>query len=277
MRKVELANGVTVPAIGLGTWYMGERQSERAAEVAVLRAGIEAGATLIDTAEMYASGGAEEVVGEAVRGRRDEVFLVSKVLPSNASRQGTRRALEASLRRLGTEYLDLYLLHWRGAVPFKETLEVLQALQVEGKIRGYGVSNLDLRAMKEWSALDRQGGTLTDQVQYSIDERGIDFDLVPWCREQGIAIMAYCPLSQGRLPERPGLAEVAKRHGATAAQIMLAWVTRHPHVIAIPKSASVARTEENVAAGDIVLTVEDLAILDRDFPPPAHAKPLAMT
>ena len=277
MRQVALRNGTRVPALGLGTWKMGEDVRQRAQEVRALQTGMDLGATLIDTAEMYGSGRAEEVVAAAVKGRRDSVYLVSKVLPQNASRAGTVKACEASLKRLKTDRLDLYLLHWRGQVPFAETMAGFDDLMQAGKIRGFGVSNLDLKELTEWLAVSRADKTLANQVQYSLDQRGIDFDLLPWCLDRRIALMAYCPLSQGRVPETPVIKRVAERHRATPAQIMLAWVLRHEHVIAIPKSSRPERVRENVKAADIVLSAEDLMELDREFPPPRKPQPLAMT
>ena len=277
MRQVALRNGVRVPALGLGTWKMGEDVRQRAQEVRALQAGIDLGATLVDTAEMYASGRAEEVVAAAMKGRRDGIYLVSKVLPQNATRAGTVKACEASLKRLKTDRIDLYLLHWRGSVPFAETMAGFDDLMQAGKIRGFGVSNLDPKELQEWLAVSRADKTLADQVMYSIDQRGIDFDLAPWCLERKIALMAYCPLSQGSIPAKPALKRVAERHRATPAQIMLAWVLRHEHVIAIPKSAKPERVRENAAAAEIVLSAEDLIDLDRDFPPPRKPEPLAMS
>jgi diketogulonate reductase-like aldo/keto reductase len=277
MRQVALRNGARVPALGLGTWRMGEDVRQRAQEVRALQTGIDLGATLIDTAEMYADGRAEEVVAAAIKGRRDGVYIVSKVLPQNATRAGTVRACEASLKRLKTDRIDLYLLHWRGSVPFAETMAGFDDLMQAGKIVGFGVSNLDLKEMKQWMGLSRAEKTLVNQVQYSIDSRGIDFDLLPWCREHKIAMMAYCPLSKGAIPHNAALTRVAERHRATPAQIMLAWVLRHEHMIAIPKSAKPERVRENVQAADIMLSTEDLAELDKAFPPPRKAQPLAMT
>jgi len=275
MRQVALRNGTRVSAIGLGTWHMGDDVRQRAQEVRALQTGIDLGATLIDTAEMYASGRAEEVVGAAIKGRRDSVYLVSKVLPQNASRAGAVKACEASLKRLRTDRIDLYLLH--GSIPLAETMAGFDDLVKAGKVGGFGVSNLDLKDMAEWLALTHSGKTLVNQVQYSIRERGIDFDLLPWCLERRIAIMAYCPLAQGSMPSSQMLARIAKRHKATVAQIMLAWVLRHEHVIAIPKSARPERVKENAAASEIVLSAEDLMDLDRDFPPPRKPQTLAMS
>lgn len=277
MRQVALRNGARVPALGLGTWMMGEDVRQRAQEVRALQTGLDLGATLIDTAEMYASGRAEEVTAAAIRGRRDNVTIVSKVLPQNASRTGVVKACEASLKRLKTDRIDLYLLHWRGAVPFAETMAGFDDLMQAGKIVSFGVSNLDPKELQEWMAASRADKTVANQVQYSVDQRGIDFDLLPWCRERRIAIMAYCPLAHGDIPSRPALKRVAERHRATPAQIMLAWTLRHEHVIAIPKSSRPERVRENAAAADILLSAEDLMDLDKEFPPPRKPQPLAMS
>jgi diketogulonate reductase-like aldo/keto reductase len=255
---------------------MGNSSRRRAAEVAALRLGIELGMTLIDTAEMYAEGGAEEVVGEAIAGRRDEVFLVSKVLPGNASRRGTITACERSLRRLGTDCIDLYLLHWRGRTPLAETVEVFETLLREGKIRAWGVSNLDPADMLE--LLRAPGGTAveTNQVLYNLTRRGIEYDLLPWCQQRNLPIMAYSPIEQGRLLGNAALKSIATRHGATPAQIALAWLLRQNGVIAIPKAVSSEHVRENRAALDLQLTTQDLADLDRAFPPPTRPQPLEM-
>jgi diketogulonate reductase-like aldo/keto reductase len=263
---------------------MGESAAARRAEVGAVRRAIEIGYRVFDTAEMYGDGGAEGVLGQAIAEalragdvRRDELFVVSKVLPQNASRAGTVKACEASLKRMKTDRIDLYLLHWRGGIPFAETMAGFDDLMQAGKIRGFGVSNLDLKDLGEWLGLKNADKTLVNQVMYSIGERGIDFDLLPWCLERRIALMAYCPLAQGSVPGSAVLARIAKRHKATPAQIMLAWVMRHEHVIAIPKSARPERVRENVKAADIVLSAEDLMELDRDFPTPRKPQPLAMT
>jgi len=267
--------GTRLPAIGQGTWYMGENAANRRQEVAALSAGIAQGLTLIDTAEMYAEGGAEEVVGEAIRGQRDEVFLVSKVYPWNAGGQKIVTACEASLRRLGTETIDLYLLHWRGGFELAETVEGMQALVEQGKIRHWGVSNLDLADMHELFQVDGSAACAANQVLYHLASRGIEYDLLPWCQSHAIPVMAYCPLAQaGRL--RSGLLadstvlDIASAHRATAAQILLAWVIHHQGVMAIPKAATVAHVEENAAALNIALTAEDLSRLDKAFPAPGR-------
>jgi len=255
---------------------MGESREHAPTEIAALRHGIDLGLTLIDTAEMYADGGAERVVGEAVRGRRDEVFIVSKVLPSNASASGTVRACEASLRRLGTDRIDLYLLHWVGGVPFEETIEALGRLRRDGKIGAFGVSNLDVADMERWLSCSDGNGVAVDQVLYNLGRRGIEFDLMPWCRGRKIPIMAYSPIEQGRLLGHASLARVARRHEANPAQVALAWVLRHPDVIAIPKAARPEHVSENRAAVEIQLSGEDLVELDAAFPPPRRRKPLEM-
>jgi diketogulonate reductase-like aldo/keto reductase len=255
---------------------MGESKARGSEEAMALRHGIELGMTLIDTAEMYGDGGAEEVVGEAIRGRRDDVFIVSKVLPSNASQAGVLGACERSLKRLGTDRIDLYLLHWRGSVPFEETLGAFESLKRAGKIRTFGVSNLDVEDMEEWIALPEGQAVATDQVLYNLGRRGIEFDLLPWCRQRRIPIMAYSPIEQGRLPAHAALRSVAERHGASPAQIALAWVLRYPDVIAIPKAVRLEHVKENRAAADIVLKHEDLAELDAAFPPPRRPRSLEM-
>ena len=275
MRQLRLADRTEVPVLGQGTWHLGERGADRGAEARALRLGLDLGMTLIDTAEMYAEGGAEQVVGEAIAGRRDEVFLVSKVYPHNASRARMAAACEASLRRLGVESLDLYLLHWRGGVPLAETVEALGRLREAGKIRRWGVSNLDVADLGEL------GGALadcaTDQVLYNLDARGVEFDLLPFCGERQMPVMAYSPLGQGgRLLRHPVLREVAERHGRLPAQIALAWVLRQPGVVAIPKSADPAHLRHNAGAAEIVLEEADLRALDRVFPPPQRKQALEM-
>ena len=276
MKSVVLPGGEAVPALGLGTWNMGDARARRAEELAALRAGLDAGLRLIDTAEMYGDGRSEELVAEAIAGRRDEVFLVSKVLPGNATRRGTLAACEASLARLKTDRIDLYLLHWRGGTPFAETLEALQALQRAGKIRHYGVSNLDLADMREWWAAPGGPKLATNQLLYNLTRRGIAFDLLPWLRERGVSVMAYSPLEQARMLNNRALLQIAAQAGCTPAQLALAWLLAQDGVIAIPKSGSVARVLENRAALDLRLTPELQAALDRAFPPPRSAQPLEM-
>ena len=276
MRTVTLPSAETVPALGQGTWFMGERRERRRAEVAALRHGLELGMTLIDTAEMYADGGAEEVVGEATRGRREDVFLVSKVYPHNASREGVAKACARSLKRLGTDRLDLYLLHWRGQYPLAETVEGFERLRAGGLIRHWGVSNLDTAELEElWWVADGQN-CATDQVLYNITRRGPAYDLLPWCRERGLPLMAYSPIEQGRLPKGGALDAVAERHGADRFAVALAWLLAQPGVIAIPKATELGHVDANRKAADLDLTSDDHRILDQDFPPPTRKRPLAM-
>ncbi|RCW44711.1 diketogulonate reductase-like aldo/keto reductase [Halopolyspora algeriensis] len=274
MRHLRLPCGENLPVLGQGTWGMGERGANRAAEVAALRHGLDLGLCLLDTAEMYGSGGAEEVIGEAISGRRDEAFLISKVLPHNASRRGTVEACERSLRRLGTDRLDLYLLHWRGGTPLEETLEAFGELQADGKIRHFGVSNFDPDDMRELFSSEAGRRARTDQVLYNLTRRGIEFDLLPWCREQGLPVMAYSPIEQGRLLGDPVLHEIAEEHGATPAQVALAWVLHQDGVCAIPKASSTGHVEQNRAALDLSLSAQDLSRLDAEFPAPRRATPL---
>lgn len=276
MKTATLPSGESIPTLGLGTWKMGEDRSQFAAEVAALRLGLDLGVTLIDTAEMYGSGGSERVVGEAVAGRRDEVFIVSKVLPSNASRHGTIAACERSLKNLGTNRIDLYLLHWMGSVPLDETVEAFEQLKRDGKIRHWGVSNLDADEMADLAALPAGNRCQTDQVLYNLSRRGPEFDLLPWCRQRSMPVMAYSPVEQGRLARNARLDAVAARHGATAGQIALAWVMAQPGVIAIPKAVQPEHVRQNVAALEIALSADDLAELDRAFPPPGRKSPLEM-
>ena len=265
-----------MPALGQGTWFMGDDRAARAEEIATLRLGLDLGATLIDTAEMYGDGRAEELVGEAIAGRRDEVFLVSKVLPNHASRRGTVSACEKSLQRLRTDRLDLYLLHWRGSVPLAESLEALAALKAAGKIRYYGVSNLDLADMQALAGLPGKLEIATNQLLYNLSRRGIEWDLLPWLRAHRIPVMAYSPLEQARLLNNRKLASFARNYGMTAAQAALAWLLAQGGVIAIPKSARCERLRENIGALDHPLTAAQLAELDRIFPPPHKASSLEM-
>ena len=276
MKQVLLPSGERVSAIGQGTWYMGEKANLRPAEIAALRLGLDLGATLIDTAEMYADGGAETVIGEALAGRRDEAFIVSKVYPHNASHRGAVAACERSLRRLRTDRIDLYLLHWRGGVAFSETMEAFVALKASGKIRHYGVSNLDLADMKELWSVPNGTAVETNQLLYNLSRRGIEWDLLPWLRERRIPVMAYSPIEQGRILRNPKLADFARRHRYSPAQVAIAWLLRTDDVIAIPKSKNVARVKENVSAADITLSREQLTELDTLFPPPKRSQSLEM-
>jgi diketogulonate reductase-like aldo/keto reductase len=270
-----LPSGAPIPVYGIGTWRMGESARRRADEVAALRHGIERGVTLIDTAEMYGDGEAESIVAEAVGTRRDEMFIVSKVLPSNASRRDTVAACERSLKRLKTDRIDLYLLHWRGAVPLAETVGAFETLRAAGKILGWGVSNLDDAEMAELARVPHGGDCQTDQVLYNLTRRGIEFDLLPRCRRLKMPVMAYSPIEQGRMLGHKSLAEVAKRHGATPAQVALAWLLKQG-VIVIPKATVIAHADENLGALGLALTAADLATLDRAFPPPTSPQPLDM-
>jgi diketogulonate reductase-like aldo/keto reductase len=274
-RTVNLSSGEAIPTLGQGTWHMAEDPRRREEEIGTLRFGIDAGLTLIDTAEMYADGATERLVGKAIEGLRDDVFLVSKVLPHHATLRGTVEACEGSLARLGVDVLDLYLLHWRGAVPLEETLEAFDALASVGKIRYWGVSNFDLVDMEE--LVDLPGGTSVsvDQVLYNLEHRGIEFDLLPWCEGKRVPITAYSPIEQGQLLRHPVLASVAARHDATPAQAALAWVLRHDNVCAIPRATKPLHVRENRGALDIRLSAADLAELDRAFPPPTSKQPLA--
>ena len=273
-RVVTLSSGETIPALGQGTWHLGENPHRRAQEVASLRLGFDLGMRLVDTAEMYGDGGAELVAGEAIAGIRDEVFLVSKVLPSHATVPGTIAACERSLRRLRTDRLDMYLLHWRGRVPLVETLEAFAALREAGKIRYWGVSNFDVEDMHELWSLPGGRSVATDQVLYNLTRRGPEWDLMPWCRAHDVLFMAYSPIEQGRLLGHPALLRVARRHDATPAQVALAWVLRLDWVSAIPRAVTPEHVRENVAALDVRLTPADLAELDSAFPPPDGSRPL---
>jgi len=272
-KTVTFGDNILLPAIGQGTWYMGEKASQRRQEVDALRAGIERGLRLIDTAEMYADGGAEEVVREAIAGQRDKVFLVSKVYPWHAGGQKGMAACEASLRRLGTDHIDLYLLHWRGNFSLAETVQLMETLQQQGKIGRWGVSNLDYADMQELWQVPGGQACATNQVLYHLASRGIEYDLLPWCQQQSMPVMAYCPLAQaGRLRtglfNHPVVNAVAKEYNATAAQILLAWVIGHRGVMAIPKASSIQHVEENAGALAISLSAEAVMQLDAAFPAP---------
>ena len=282
VRTTILPSGDPIPVLGQGTWRMGEDSSRRQAEIDALRLGVDLGMTLIDTAEMYGEGGAEGVVGEAIRDRtRSEVFIVTKVYPHNATRRGAVEACERSLRRLKVEYIDLYLLHWRGNTPLLETLEAFQFLKDKGSIRDYGVSNFDVDDMEEVYALSGGDEIATNQVLYNLAHRGIEWELLPWCRKRRIPIMAYSPLGSDEAEQRQMLGQtnvkkVAARHKATAAQIALAWLLRHPDLVVIPKAGKPEHIRDNRAAHDIELTDRDLKELDQAFPPPNRKIPLEM-
>ncbi|QHF40289.1 hypothetical protein PS893_03828 [Pseudomonas fluorescens] len=272
MRTLELA-GNRVPVIGQGTWQMGEDRSRHTEEVAALRLGIELGMTLIDTAEMYAEGGAEEVVRDAIAGQRDNVFLVSKVYPHNASRLGIPQACERSLRRLGTDYIDLYLLHWRGQYPLEETVDAFERLREAGKIGRWGVSNFDLDDLLELDAPT----CATNQVLYNLEQRGIEFDLLPWSLQRRLPVMAYCPIGQGgKMLLDVALKQVAARHGVAPAQVALAWILRQEGVIAIPKAVRLEHVRLNAQAATLQLEPGDLEALDQAFHAPQRKQRLAM-
>ena len=276
MKTVALPSGERVPAFGLGTWMMAQNKAARAEEIATLRLGLDLGATLIDTAEMYGEGRAEELIGEAIAGRRDQVFLVSKVYPHNASRKEAVLACERSLSRLKTDRIDLYLLHWRGSVPLSETMEAFMALQHSGKIRHYGVSNLDLADMQELWKVPGGSATATNQVLYNLMRRGIEWDLLPQLRARGVPVMAYSPIEQGKLIRNRKLTDFVQRHGMKPATVALAWLLASDDVIVIPKTGNRERLRENLAAVEIRLTTAQLAELDQLFPPPKGPRPLEM-
>ncbi len=276
MKTVTLPSGERVPAFGLGTWNIGDDPAARAEEIATVRLGLDLGARLIDTAEMYGDGRSEELIAEAIAGRRDEVFLVSKVYPHNASATGAPAACERSLRRLKTDRIDLYLLHWRGNLPLAETLQAFMRLREAGKIRHYGVSNLDLRDMQALWKLPGGDGVATNQLLYNLTRRGIEWDLLPWLRQRRVPVMAYSPLEQARLAGTCTLIGFAERHGMTPAQAALAWLLARDDVIVIPKTGCRERLKQNLRALDHVLTAAQLAELDELFPPPARARPLDM-
>jgi len=274
--SVTLPSGESVSAFGQGTWHMGEDRRRAADEEAALKLGIELGVNLIDTAEMYGNGVAEEIVARAAAGLRDKLFIVSKVLPYNASQQGVIEACERSLKRLKTDRIDLYLLHWRGSVPLAETLAGFARLQRDGKIRHHGVSNFNTEDMREWVALTGGETVAANQILYNLGRRGPQWELIPWCRERKIAIMAYTPLEQGRILGNRALQEVAARHGASAAQVALAWLLRQDGMIVIPKATKLEHVRDNRRALDLALDADDLAALDRAFPPPKGKTALGM-
>ncbi|MGB7250900.1 MAG: aldo/keto reductase [Phormidesmis sp.] len=276
MRMIELPSGQTIPSLGMGSWKMGESNKHLQREIEALRYGLERGLSLIDTAEMYAEGGAEEVIARAIAGRRSAVFLVSKVYPHNASLKGVMAACERSLKRLNTDYLDLYLLHWRSSVPLAETLEAFQRLQQAGKIRDYGVSNFDVEDMEEAVHLDGGKAIATNQILYNLTRRGVERNLLPWCRRRGMPIMAYSPIEQGRLLNNRVLQAIAQARDVTPAQIAIAWLLHQDDVIVIPKSSRIEHIEENYAALNLTLAPEELATLDTAFPAPARTVPLEM-
>ena len=273
---VTLRDGTTVPSLGLGTWKMGDR-ADRAREIAALRLGLDLGMTLIDTAEMYGDGAAEALVGEAIAGRREEVFVVTKVLPSNATRSGIPAACGRSLDRLGCQRIDLYLLHWRGGEDLATVVEAFERLREKGDILRWGVSNFDVDDLEELASIAAGDACAANQVLYNPQARGIEFDLLAWSRARGMAVMAYSPVGQGgQLLQHRALAEVARRHDATPAAVAIAWSLRQPGVISIPKAADLGHVRENASARDLVLTDEDLTVLDRAFPAPGRKQALRM-
>ncbi|MBD1922584.1 MULTISPECIES: aldo/keto reductase [Cyanophyceae] len=276
VRTLKLPSGQLIPILGMGTWQMGESARNRQSEIDALRHGLDLGLSLIDTAEMYGEGGAEEVIAHAIASRRAEVFLVSKVYPHNASKRGAIAACERSLKRLKTDYLDLYLLHWRGSVPLVETLEAFQTLQQAGKIRSYGVSNFDVEDMEEAIGLKGGKAIATNQVLYNLMRRGIEWNLLPWCQQRGIPIMAYSPIEQGRLLNNQTLKAIAQERGVTAAQVAIAWLLHQDNVIVIPKSSRIDHVEQNYAALNLKLSADELASLDAAFPAPTKPVSLEM-
>ncbi len=276
MRTIKLPSGEAVPALGQGTWQLGEEAGKRRGEIAALRLGIESGMTLLDTAELYGEGRTEELVGEAIAGRRDQVFIVSKVLPHNASRQGTLKACAGSLRRLKVDHIDLYLLHWRGPHPLADTIGAFDELVRAGKIRYWGVSNFDLSDMEELARLQSSEPAATNQVLYNLSRRGIEFDLLPYCSRQRMPIMAYSPIEQGRLLRNTVLKKLAVERGVSPAQLALAWLLQHPNVIAIPRARTAEHVRENHRALELKFSAAELASLDRAFPPPGKKQALEM-
>lgn len=276
MKFVNITSEEKVPALGMGTWRMGERRALHDEEIKSLQRGIELGMSLIDTAEMYGEGATETLVGEAIAGRREKVFLVSKVYPQNATARGTIAACERSLARLGTDHIDLYLLHWRGNVPLAETVQAFERLQRDGKIRHWGVSNLDRADMEELDAAPGGDRVAANQVLYNLTRRGVEWDLLPWCAQRRVAVMAYSPVEQAALLREPRLRELAARIKRSPAQLALAWILSRDDVIAIPKAGQLAHIDENFAAAEGTLDAQVLAELDKLFPPPDRARPLEM-
>ena len=276
MQNITFSGGDVVPALGMGSWNMGEDPASQAAAVATIQAGIDAGLRVVDTAEMYGDGASECMIGKAISGRRDRVFLVSKVYPHNAGRNTIKAACEASLKRLDTDRLDLYLLHWRGAVPFAEVLEGLLALQESGKIRCFGVSNLDTAAMEQWWRLPGGADVATDQILYNLSRRAVELDLLPWCRAHSVPVMVYSPLEQGRLLNDARLLAFAERHAITPAHVALGWLLAQDGILAIPKTSNLKRLQENLRAAQQPLSLVQCAELEHLFPAPSTPHPLEM-
>jgi diketogulonate reductase-like aldo/keto reductase len=276
MRAVDLPSGETIPVLGMGTWHLGEGRHPAEVEIDAMRTGLDLGMTLVDTAELYGDGASERLVGQAIAGRRDDVFLTSKVLPQHATFDGTIAACEATLRRLDTDRLDLYLLHWRGTVPLEETIRAFEELKRGGLIRHWGVSNFDITDMTELVDLPGGRAVETDQVLYNLTRRGIEWNLLPWCQRNGLPVMAYSPIEQGRLVGHPVLRGIGARHRATSAQVALAWVISHPGVCAIPEAGTPEHVRVNFGALRVVLHEDDVVELDAAFPPPSQPVPLEM-
>jgi diketogulonate reductase-like aldo/keto reductase len=275
-RHVTLPTGETVPALGQGTWQMAEESGRRPQEIEALRLGVQLGMTLVDTAEMYGEGASEKLIAEALGSERERLFLVSKVYPHNASRKGVVEACDRSLKRLGTDRLDLYLLHWRGGVSLEETVAGFEELRRSGKVRHWGVSNFDTEDMEELFTVEDGRNCTTNQVLYNVTRRGPEYDLIPWMMERRIPLMAYSPIEQGRLPKSGILQSIGRNHGATPYQIALAWLLQKPGIIAIPKASSSAHVRDNHRALDIRLSPDELSAIDAEFPPPKRKRPLEM-
>ncbi|MCF1433220.1 aldo/keto reductase [Agrobacterium vitis] len=273
---ISMPSGRIVPALGLGTWMMGENAAAEKDEIAAVNHALDLGMTVIDTAEKYGDGSTEQIIGRALKTRRNETYLVSKVAPWNASREGTMSACEGSLKRLGTDCLDLYLLHWRGEHPLTDTVEAFETLKNQGKIKAWGVSNFDVADMEELFAVENGANCQANQILYNLSRRGVEYDLLPWCQERGLAIMAYSPIEQGRLLKHPELIHVAKANQATPAQVALAFLLERDNVLPIPKTTAATRIEENRGSVDLELTEDDLARLDAAFPPPQRKQPMEM-
>jgi diketogulonate reductase-like aldo/keto reductase len=274
MRSVDLPTGETIPVLGMGTWHLAEGRHPPEVEMDALRTGLDLGMSLIDTAELYGGGASESLVGQAIAGRRDEVFLVSKVMPHHATYDGTLAACDASLSRLGTDRLDMYLLHWRGAIPLEETVAAFEALKDSGRIRHWGVSNFDVSDMNELTSIPDGREVATDQVLYNLMRRGIEWNLLPAFQRVGLPLMAYSPIEQGRLRDHPVLEGIGRRHRATATQVALSWVISHRGVCAIPEAGTPRHVRENVDALRLMLREDDIAELDAAFPPPPRPVPL---
>lgn len=281
MKQVTI-NNVTLPAIGVGTWHMGDSISQRATEIAAIQAGIEAGAKVIDTAEMYGNGRSEQLIKQAIQPyNRDDLYLIDKVLPTNAGKSQLEASLDQSLANVGTDYFDLYLLHWRGGIPLAETVKELERVKKAGKIKAWGVSNFDVADLKELWNLPNGNNCVANEDLYNLDERGIEYDLLPLMKQHALPLIAYSPLSQGdtitgKLTDNPVLNQIAHHHQVTVEQIMLAWVLRIGNVLAIPQSSNPKHAQANVEAGEIELTDKEILTLQKEFPTPNSKQPLAV-